>query len=890
MRFETRWVTVAVVGMTAGVLGPVSVSLAQCEVEWGPGFPLPGVGRGAYAVVSYDDGSGPALYVGGQFRAAGSAAADRIAKWDGQAWSGVGGGMSGVVRALAVYEDGTGPALYAGGSFTTAGGVSAARIARWNGEVWSALGDGPGLVGGEVQSLAVFDDDGPGPRPPGLYAGGTFTYADGVLVNGIARWDGAGWSGLAGGMEDTNGVNVYSMAVFDDDGAGPRAPALYAGGTFLTAGGTGAAGVARWDGSQWSPLGSGIPGVVSALAVYDRGTGPALYAGGYFFTAGGVNVGCIARWFGTSWSSVGNGLYQSVSALTVFDDDGAGPRPPALYIGGIITVASGVYVNNLARYSGLGYSTVGGGTNNRVAALGVFDGGNGPVLVAGGEFTRAGDVGVAHVGAWNGTAWSALGEGVADPVYAIEVFDDGAGEAAFCATSVTLADGTALSGVVRWDGVNWRGLGTAATGRFRYARTLAHADGAGGPLLYAAGQFERPDGTLPQIVARWNGTAWEQAGGELNGWITVLAVYDRGNGTEVCTGGSFTVAGGVSAMRIARLSGGNWVAMGAGLDGDPNALALYDDGLGGAPALYVGGSFANAGGQPANRIARWDGRAWSAVGAGQDGTVYSMVVFGDEQGPSRLIVGSSGSSGVSAWDGVSWSTLGSPGGAVRPLASIDLDGSGPMAPALYAGLRRWTGSTWLPIGSVAGGSTTGVYAMTTIDLDGAGPEGRSILVGGDFRTVNGEASSCLAVVSVAGSGPVLADLPAQIVAAPWSTVTITVEDDGTSPIAYQWRRNGVPVPADRQGRATITIYGARRADSGVYDVVVSNLCGSTLSTATLVTVVCDADWNRSATVDSQDFFDFLGDFFLGHADFNQDHRTDSADFLAFLSVFFGECA
>ena len=42
--------------------------------------------------------------------------------------------------------------LYAGGGFTTAGGVAANRIAKWNGSAWSALGSG---MNGAVYALAV---------------------------------------------------------------------------------------------------------------------------------------------------------------------------------------------------------------------------------------------------------------------------------------------------------------------------------------------------------------------------------------------------------------------------------------------------------------------------------------------------------------------------------------------------------------------------------------------------------------------------------------------------------------------------------------------------------------------------------------------------------------
>ena len=63
------------------------------------------------------------------------------------------------------------------------------------------------------------------------------------------------------------------------------------GGLFETAGGVSANYIAKWNGSSWSALGSGVDGTVYALAVSVSD----LYAGGRFTTAGGKVSAYIAK-------------------------------------------------------------------------------------------------------------------------------------------------------------------------------------------------------------------------------------------------------------------------------------------------------------------------------------------------------------------------------------------------------------------------------------------------------------------------------------------------------------------------------------------------------------------------------------------------------------------
>ena len=297
-------------------------------------------------------------------------------------WDNLSVGVGGsVVRDIKVDTDNT---LVACGEWATIDGVAnTSRIARYNPmtDAWTALNNG--ATDGAIYAM-TWGADG------SLYVGGTFT----------------------------------SM----DNGAGPVANTLR---------------IAKWDGSNWSALGTGANGSVLALTVGHDG---ALYAGGAFPAMGGVaNTDCIAAWNGTNWVSISSGITgNKVYALAIGATD-------FLWAGGDFTVLNGVTVNRIAVYDILNttwYAAEGGASAGNVNAIACISG----KKYAGGSFTGMGAASVNYVAVYDGVAWKALGDGVNNAVLAIAEAPDGL----ICVGgSFTEAGGITNAYLAKWNGASW---------------------------------------------------------------------------------------------------------------------------------------------------------------------------------------------------------------------------------------------------------------------------------------------------------------------------------------------------------------------------------------------------------------------------------------------------
>jgi hypothetical protein len=280
-------------------------------------------------------------------------------------------------------------------------------------------------------------------------------------------------------------------------------------------------------------------------------------------------------------------------------------------------------------------------------------------------------------------------------ISALTVFDDGsgAGPRLIVAGVFTMAGGIYANNIAAWDGQGWQALGAGllGSGNSPTVESLAVFDDGGGPALYAGGSFSNAGGLTARRIAKWDGQAWSSLGAGLNNTVFSLVVHDDGSGpgAQLIAAGTFTQAGGQPANFIAKWNGQAWSTLGQGLNASVGALAVYDDGSGAGPALIVGGGFTAAGGVPANRVARWQGQTWSALGAGVNDYVNDLEVFDDGSGVGSALyvaglftsAGGAPASRIARWDGLAWSPLGN-GFNDRVLdLNVHDDGSGP---ALYA--------------------------------------------------------------------------------------------------------------------------------------------------------------------------------------------------------------
>ncbi len=609
-------------GMSAGSVARWTGS------QWlplGSGVHLNGGVASVNSVVALANGD---VVVGGLFNTAGEVPAIGIARWDGDAWSALGSGISpgvgGVsnpqIHDIAIMPNGD---LVVGGTFATAGGVSASRIASWNGTEWSALG--VGVNGSTIDRLQVMPDG-------SMLVVGVFTSAGNIPALNVARWSQGAWStwpgglpprygnclrllpngdllsGGAGGLarwragtwleEERNTGNTYAVIDLPNGD-------LIAGGSFTSFEGTGVNAIARRRGTQWTAMCNGINGSVNAMRVLPDGR---VVAGGTFSRIDAHTANRLAVWDGTSWHPLDPAL--STDSMSDIGDIEALPNGDIVVVGSF-SLTNGQFIHGMAKWDGQSWSSLAGASGHRLAALAVLTNGD---LVATDvhsvDYPAEGSV--YNLGRWDGQTWHVI-PGSFGPATTPSYF-------AYARTLAALPNGgfviggnftsvnnlSQANGVAKWDGSSWSRLGNGlGITPYMPSETVVSAllglrDGV---RIVAGGLFRVPGYAQVGNVSMWNGYTWLPMGTGLNGKVTDFC--ELSNGDIIATGDDLSIPGNSTPIGIARWNGSQWLPVDGGLRGNTyinrgEALAVLPHG-----DFFVGGTFRTAGFFTSVNLARY---------------------------------------------------------------------------------------------------------------------------------------------------------------------------------------------------------------------------------------------------------------------------------------------
>jgi hypothetical protein len=624
-----------------------------------------------YAIIKDKRGN---LYAGGDLKNLGNAG-----KWDGTAWTTLGGGANLPVRAFALDSAGN---LFAGGDFGEIGGVKTSGVAKWNGGAWEAVGSG--IVNNDTFSMKgragvnflMFDKSG------SLWAAGDFQFGSSPGSN-VAQWDGKAWKAV--GKLD---ARVHHLAL---DTAGN----MYAGG-YSSSGS-----LIRWNGSQWEDCNPKIYNVWSMAAdrsgnlylsgqfgppynygrvmkysmngqpaLLDSGVetgeqslgrpsmaidgknrvfvGPCRYVGDEPNGTKDYYTATVYRYHDSRWLNL-EGHLTSVDAIV-------SDNRKVFYVGGSFSSIGGIAAHNIARWDAGGWRPLGAGlTSGRVQSNRIFGPGTGIARVkaialdgagncyVGGMFDSAGGMPAGNVAKWDGASWSRLGQGIRG-VSVNALAWDGKGNL-FAGGLFDTAGGLPIRNLARWNGSRWDPVGDTTDSTIN---ALAF-DGRGN--LYAGGAFNKIGGIAAKKIALWDGSAWHPLVRDIFPSRSACAVNSivMGSGDRIYAGGSFSSIDGILVNNIAVLSGNKWNPLGGGalfnkyinsyFPTEIRSIALEKD-----STIYIGGLFDSLGGASVRNVAQWNGKTWNRLASGTNGGVNALgiddtlLILGgvfDTAGPDR---------------------------------------------------------------------------------------------------------------------------------------------------------------------------------------------------------------------------------------------------------------
>lgn len=224
----------------------------------------------------------------------------------------------------------------------------------------------------------------------------------------------------------------------------------------------------------------------------------------------------------------------------------------------------------------------------------------------------------------------------------------------------------------------------------------------GGPLprvLVVAGSISVAGGTTVRNIAQWDGAAWTELGGGLNSIVSTVVEFEG----DLIAGGYFSNAGGdPAADRVARWNGTTWSAMGTLPGIQVEDLRVLDGQL---------HAVCNSSGNSSSTVHRWNGTAWEQIGnAISNAFLLAVMEFQDTLyigGAYQNADGDATADNIAMYNGTTWQ-------AARLHAGGSFTKSGA---TLVSRLGVFESGAWAQAGTGLNGA---VYALCAADPDGDG--------------------------------------------------------------------------------------------------------------------------------------------------------------------------
>lgn len=228
-------------------------------------------------------------------------------------------------------------------------------------------------------------------------------------------------------------------------------------------------------------------------------------------------------------------------------------------------------------------------------------------------------------------------------------------------------------------------------------------------MLYRNGLFRNG-------LFRWHVGAWSQIA-PLTYDVQIVAMVWGHDSLYVA--GNFSAIAGVPADRLARWDGQQWSAVGSGFTAAGNNGVRISDLAFAQDTLYIAGSFASFNGVPATNLVRWDGAAASAFGnpllspddIAADGSNVYLVNAGT--------VGGVSASPIAGWNGTQWFTM--TAGLVFPTKWPELVAAGAGRVVIANGryVAEWSGTEWVQLPAQGGGLAISPREVGSLALVGS---------------------------------------------------------------------------------------------------------------------------------------------------------------------------